>query len=334
MPLLKTLIGIALIFCMSMFFSTRSEAERIRMPAEWEPQAATWMQWPGPSEKQLRPVFADIIRSVQKYQPVHLIAPSTAAQRDALAFLKRARVPTRNVTWHIRPTDNSWMRDNGPIYLTDGRETWIQDWTFDAWGGNFGPDVGHSNDDRVPAYVGGYLSLHVEDRSGYVLEKGNVETNGAGVFLLNFDCQDQRNPGLTRQEHEQILKEAFGATQIIWAYGHDPEDGTTGHIDGIARFINRNTVVISDSGQETEALLAEDLKREGYDVLWYPGDPNWLVGNGFVLANGEGDPAFEAELRDYLQRFFPGRDVLLINALAVNEAGGGIHCLTNDQPRL
>ena len=55
-----------------------------------------------------------------------------------------------------------------------------------------------------------------------------LEVNGAGIGILNWDCQNDRNPGMSQADHEAILKEAFGLTQVIWAYGHDPRDGTTG----------------------------------------------------------------------------------------------------------
>ncbi|MCP4108973.1 MAG: agmatine deiminase family protein [Desulfobacteraceae bacterium] len=84
--------------------------------------------------------------------------------------------------------------------------------------------------------MGEYLSMTVEDHQDYVLERGNLEFNGVDTLVLNWDCQDNRNPGMTKAEHEAILRKAFGVTKIIWAYGHDPEDGTTGHIDGTARF--------------------------------------------------------------------------------------------------
>lgn len=303
----------------------------IRVPAEWEPHAATWMQWATPWELEMRPAFADIINVIQNYEPVHLLVGSQSEKTKAQRFLSARGIPDTNITWHVVPVDNSWMRDNGPIYVTDGSDIWIQNWGFTGWDGTTG--ASYRRDNRVPNRVGEILGMKVEDRTDYVLEKGNLEVNGVGMAFLNWDCQNQRNPGMTQAEHESLLKEAFGLTQIFWAYGHDPEDITTGHIDGTARFIDRNTIVIADYyDSETERDLAVAAEEAGLEVVRYSGDPNWLVGNGFVAAMSEGDRAVDAELKSQLELLFPDRDIHMIDARAIAEAGGGIHCVTNDQP--
>ncbi len=308
------------------------EAPAVRVPAEWEQHAATWMQWPGQYEATMRPAFADVIQVIQAYEPVHLVV-GTAAERDAAEqFLAGRDVPLSHVSWHVFPVDNAWMRDNGPVYVTDGEGTWIQDWSFDAWGGNFGADVTYLDDDAIPGRVAGFLGIGAEDKTPYILERGNLEFNGADTLILGWDCQDDRNPGLSRGEHEAILTSAFGVTRIIWAFGHQEGEGTTGHIDGVARFIDEATVAVGDYGMATGDALAEDLEAAGFDVIMHPGDMNWLVGNGFIVAGAEGDAAFDAETKAALQSFFPGRDVHLIDVQAVWSQGGGIHCITNDQP--
>ncbi len=306
----------------------------IRVPAEWETHAATWMQWPNRWESKMRPAFADIINIIQAYEPVHLLTSSEREKAEAEQFLLEKGVTDTNITWHIVPVDNAWMRDNGPIYVTDGKDIWIQNWKFDAWGGNFGNDVLYGNDNRAPDYVGEYLGMVVEGHQDYVLEKGNLEFNGAGILVLSWDCQNDRNPGMTQSEHDAILKDAFGVTQIIWAFGHWPGERTTGHIDATARFADANTLVIADYEAPIDfdglAAAAEEI---GLKVVRYSGDLNWLVGNGFILAMGEGD-AYDILLKSQLKSLFPGRDVFLIDASTIANAGGGIHCVTNDQPAL
>jgi len=125
-------------------------AAQVRVPAEWEAHAATWMQWPGRWERAMRPTFADIIDVIQDYEPVHLLTGSRSEQSAAAQFLTAHGVPDTNITWHIIPVDNAWMRDNGPVYVTDGTEMQIQNWKFDAWGGNFGADIPCENDNLVP----------------------------------------------------------------------------------------------------------------------------------------------------------------------------------------
>ncbi|MEM1181608.1 MAG: agmatine deiminase family protein [Acidobacteriota bacterium] len=332
LPALPTLalIGVALIPALAAVAGPASAQPRV--PAEWEPHAATWMQWPGPFEASMRPEFAEIIRVIQAYEPVHLIAGSASARNAAQAFLDARGVPADNLTWHVYPIDNSWLRDNGPIYVQDGSETRILNWGFDAWGGNFGADIPFASDDLIPFRIAEVLGLQAEDRRDYILEKGNLEFNGAGTLVLNWDCQDDRNPGLSQGEHEQILREAFGLDRIIWAYGHYPDDGTTGHIDGTARFLNAETIAIADYGSPIELDLAAACEAAGLEVVWYDGDPNWLVGNGFVAAMAAPNPAKNAELKALLESHFPGRTVHMVDARAIAQSGGGIHCVTNDQP--
>ncbi len=307
---------------------------KIRVPAEWELHTATWIQWPNRYEADMRLAFADVIAVIQKYEQVHLLTSSKREKAEASQFLTKNGVSDKNITWHIVPVDNAWMRDNGPIYVTNGNDIWIQNWKFDAWGGNFQGYVPYKNDNRVPVYVGEYLGVTIEDHQDYVLEKGNLEANGTGILVLGWDCQDDRNPGMTQDEHEAILKEAFGATQILWAYGHWKGEGTTGHIDATARFVDTNTLVVADYEAPIDfdglAIAADEI---GLNVVRYSGDLNWLVGNGFILAMSEG-PEYDKESKYQLEEFFPGREVHLIDGDTIADAGGGIHCITNDQPAL
>ena len=312
-----------------------------RVPAEWEDHGATWIQWPTQWEASMRPAFADIIDVVQGYEAVHLLTGSNSEQIQAEQFLSDQGVPDTNITWHNITVDSAWMRDNGPIYVdVDGQLT-VLNFKFDAWGGNFGGHIQWQNDNAVPPQVADYLGLPCEDHLDYVLERGNLEFNGAGTLVLNWDCQDDRNPGMTEAEHEAILKEAFGLDQVIWAYGHHPQDGTTGHIDGNARFIDTDTIAISETSwaTQTEDDLVEACEAAGLDVVRMPcpGDTdymNWLVGNGYVAAMTFGNAEADAEAVATLEEWFPGRDIHMLDAATLWASGGGIHCVTNDQPAL
>ena len=306
--------------------------ENVRVPAEWETHAATWMQWPNEYDASMRPAFAEIINVVQQYEPVHLIISTETERDEAIQFLTGKNVPQDNITWHIYTIDNCWLRDNGPIYITDGTKTWIQNWKFDGWGSSFGGDVLYNNDNQIPAKIAEYLNIEVQNIQGYILEKGNVEVNGTGTLLINWTCQQQRNPLISKEDQETILKNALGVTNIIWAYGAWPDDGTTGHIDGTARFVNENTVFIADYGSDLENNMATACKNAGFNVVMYPGDPNWLVGNGFVAAMDSNDTS--DTLKALLQTYYPGYDIYMINGSVIAQNGGGIHCVTNDQPTM
>lgn len=331
--LLALVIGGCILACNKEENDPFETMNQVRVPAEWESHAATWMQWPGQYETLMRPAFSDIIEVIQAYEPVHLLTSTEFEKQEAEAYLAAQGVPAKNITWHIIPVDNAWMRDNGPIYVTDGSATRIQNWGFTGWDGTTGATYGHDN--RVPEKLAELLGIKVDNHTNYVLEKGNLEVNGEGIALLNWDCQAQRNPGMTKAAHETILMNTLGLSKVIWAYGHDPKDLTTGHIDGIARFINSHTVAITDYGEytETEATLATACQASGLEVVRYPGDPNWLVGNGFVVAMGEGS-SYDKTLQSQLETLWPDHDIYVVDARAISNSGGGIHCVTNDQPRM
>ena len=303
--------------------------ENVRIPAEWEKHKATWLQWPTRHDTPMQQAFSDIIKIVKQYEPVNLIANSETDKQQGIDYLTNKSINQDNIKWYVFPTDNSWLRDNGPIYVTNGEKIWIQNWRFDGWGSSFGGDVDFDNDNLIPIKMAEVLGVEVEDRQGYVLEKGNVEINSKGLLLINWDCQNQRNPNFTKEQHELILKNAMGVKDIIWSYGHYSDDGTTGHIDGIARFVNDNTVFIPDYGSKIENDMQKACEAKGLKVVIYPGDPNWLVGNGFVVAMGANN---NEQMKVLLQQYFPNRDIHFIDGSIIAKNGGGIHCVTNDQP--
>jgi agmatine deiminase len=323
-----------------------------RTPAEWEPHAATWMQWPTVWEKEIRPNFARIIDVVQEYEPLHLLVLDQAMKTAAIQYLADQGVPDTNLTWHLATYDSAWLRDNGPVYVEEGGQLSLLDWGFDGWGGNFGQDVTFAADDKIPAFIAAQLGLDREDRGDYILERGNLEANGKDTVVLGWDCQLDRNPEWTKADTETLLKGALGVSRVLWVYGHDDEDGTTGHIDGVVRFIDEDTVAVArslipnDPGAADLEDAATMLAAEGFTVvrLDIPGTykyggydlpasyMNWLVGNGFVAAMAFGVAAWDDAAKVALEGLYPGRTVHMIEVNELWLSGGGIHCVTNDQP--
>ena len=99
------------------------EAGKFRMPAEWEPHAATWLAWPhfqGDWPGKFEPipwVYAEIIRALAKHERVELIVNNAAAARKARRVLERAQAWSGNVRFHRWPTNRVWLRDSGCIFL-------------------------------------------------------------------------------------------------------------------------------------------------------------------------------------------------------------------------
>jgi len=331
-----------------------------RVPAEWEPQEAIWMQWPGYWEKDYEMTFAKITNIVSSYEKIHILYHSDQVYLDAQKALRdiEADPKNKNIHWHEVPNDNAWMRDNGPVYVLNDNGLRIQNWNFDAWGGAFGSDIPFNLDNAVPDKVGAILNMPV-DHIDIVHERGNLEFNGLDTVILNWSTigDPSRNLKYNKQQAELDLKKHFGVTNVIFIEGIPDGDLTKGHIDGIARFIGLRTVVVvqcttqslcrpDSKDAEIYDKAAKIIKEAGFNVIREPIEGfvkynsqmfdtnymNWLVGNGFVIVPGFGNPDTDIPAKSRIESYFPNRDVHLIEMLSSWAAGGGVHCHTNDQP--
>ncbi len=313
-------------------------AER-RMPAEWEPQAAIWLQWPQPWEgSQVEEAFVDIIEVVTEYEQVHLVVNDESDRERALAAL--AGADASRLELHVIPIDSSWMRDNGPRYVEVDGELVIQNWEFDGWGAAWDEASYFTNDNTAPNAVAELLGLPLEHVS-MIHERGDLEVNGVDTAMVNWSVVSHRNPGYTREELTEVFQEALGVSSVIWAEGFDPLDGTRGHIDGMARFVAEDTVLVGRDGSQLMEQIAAQIAEQRPDlrIERLVADEaalfmNFLVGNGFVLVGTSTDDEQDAEARRVLGRIFPGRDIRFVNVDALWANGGGIHCVTNDQPTI
>jgi agmatine deiminase len=261
------------------------------------------------------------------------------------------------ITWHEIPNDSAWMRDNGPRFVLQDGALRVQDWGFDAWGGAFG-DFPYNADDDVPVAVADYLGLPL-DTVDIVHERGDLEFNGVDTVILNWSVigDPSRNPGITREEAEAAMKEHYGVSRVVMLEGAPSGDLTGGHVDGMARFVDADRVVVADCSTESHCEpgghddqifdnAAALLDAAGLEVIRWPfagavtykgaifdtNYMNWLVGNGFVVTVGFDNPATDDAAKAQLEEWFPDREVTIVETLASWYAGGGVHCHTNDQP--
>ncbi len=344
--------------------SARASGDSVRrVPAEWEPQEAIWLQWPGRWEKSHERAFARMANVIVRYETLHILHASPRIMADARAAIARegGDPDHPSIVWHAIANDNAWMRDNGPVYVIEDARLRVQNWRFDAWGGAFGADLPYRLDDQVPARVAEVAGLPV-DTIDIVHERGNLEFNGVDTLMLNWSVigDPRRNGEYTRQQAEADLKHHFGVSRVVFIEGVPQGDRTNGHIDGIARFIAPDTVVVAQctgasqcaaEGHPSAAVFdaaAETIAAAGFRVLRDPVEGtsryrgrtfdtnyvNWLVGNGFVITVGFDNPRTDAAAKARIEAYFPGRDVHVIEMLSSWASGGGVHCHTNDQPAL
>jgi len=344
-----------------------------RMPAEWERHEATWLAWPHnpedwPGKFQTIPwVYAEIVRLLSMREQVQILVENAAAEKRAAGILKRAGAALEQVEFHQWPTDRSWTRDSGPIFVRNvaGR-VGITNWSFNAW-------AKYSNwqlDDQVPGRVAALLGLpewkpcaELADGTArpVVLEGGSIDTNGAGILLGTEECLlsevQERNPGLGCEGLERVLHDFLGVEQVIWLGRGIAGDDTHGHVDDIARFVADATIVtavepdVSDANHEplTENLdrlkAARTLDGKQFTVVELPmprpvifrgqrlpaSYANFYIANGVVLAPTFHDRNDRVAL-NILAEVFPGREVIGIDCVDLVWGLGTLHCMTQQQP--
>lgn len=332
-----------------------------RVAAEWEPQEAVWLQWPDDFERVFEGAFAQLASIISGYQKLNIVYDSDSVREQARIAIRAAGADPEHagIEWLNMPNDSAWMRDNGPVYVIEDGRLVVQNWEFNAWGGAFGEQIPFARDNGIPSLVGAHLGAPVEEVP-IVHERGNLEFNGIDTVLLNWSTigDPARNPGYTRERAEKDLRKSFGVSRVVMVEGYADGELTRGHIDGFARFIDAGTVVVA---QCTAASLcspgdgdagtlydnaAATIAAAGFDVIRDPilGQVryrdkvfnakylNWLVGNGFVIAGGFGNPVTDEAAKKRIEGYFPGRDVYVIEILESWYNGGGVHCHTNDQP--
>jgi agmatine deiminase len=252
-----------------------------RLPAEWEPHAATWLAWPHqradwPGKFNVIPwVYVEIVRHLHAAERVHILVQSPAVRRQAERKLRHAGVDLGRVDFHEILMDRGWVRDSGPLGVVrdtaTGREAALVRFGFNAWAKY---DNWH-RDAELPALVGQALGLPVvaatrPDGSGRpaILEGGSIDGNSQGCLLTTEECLlsdvQQRNPGLTRADYERLFADYFGIRKVLWLGRGIAGDDTHGHVDDLARFVGPRTVVAvveDDPADVNYAPLRENLER-------------------------------------------------------------------------
>ncbi|MDQ6656007.1 MAG: agmatine deiminase family protein [Verrucomicrobiota bacterium] len=334
---------------------------RYRMPAEWEPHAATWLSWPrregisfpGAYDRVL-PTFREMVAALLTSEPVCINVSNGAHEAEARAILDE--LPQERLTYYTIPTNEPWCRDHGPIFLTRDAEPQVAiiDWGHNAWGGKYPP---FDLDDVVPTRVAAALGLPVYD-GGMILEGGSVDVNGSGALLTTESCllNENRNPGMTRAQIEMRLRDFLGVRDICWLARGTEGDDTDGHIDNLARFVGERTVlaiVEQDPQDANYEPLQENLARlreiridgqpldigelpmpakiEREDLRLPASYANFYIANRVVLVPTFNDPN-DAEAVAIIQSAFPDRRVAPIDCREVIWGLGAFHCLTQQQP--
>jgi agmatine deiminase len=330
-------------------------ASGFHMPAEWAPHERCWMAWPARAdlwngrERQAKAAYAAVAQAIAAAEPLTMLA-----RPEDLAEARAECGP--NVEIMAMPLDDSWMRDSGPTFLVnaDGKVAGA-DWRFNAWGGKFPP---WDKDAEIAGRVLDSLSLPAF-KAPFVLEGGSIHVDGEGTMITTEQCllNPNRNPSLGRAEIETNLREWLGVSSVIWLGQGLENDHTDGHVDDITCFVRPGVVMTAtcaDPADYNHRVLEDNLRRlraardaqgraleiielplparrdtaAGRLVLTYL---NFYIANGAIVAPSFDDP-MDAPAAGILAKAFPDRHIVQVPALDILEGGGGIHCITQQQP--
>ncbi|MCS6977140.1 MAG: agmatine deiminase family protein [Gemmatales bacterium] len=337
-----------------------------RMPAEWEPHECTWLAWPHNEDDwpgRFGPipwVYGEVIRHLSRRERVELLIPAGDGP-SIRSFLARLGIAEEQVRFWEMPTDRVWTRDFAPLWVFDraGLRHALK-WRFNAWA----KYDDWQRDEEAGRQIGKRFGPCVEPHHGgklLVLEGGSIDVNGQGVLLTTEECllskEQQRNPGLTRQDYEDLFAEYLGIEKTIWLKRGIVGDDTHGHVDDLARFVSASTIVCvvePDRGdanyeplQENLVILRSATDQRGRpfrivelpmpEPIWFDGQrlpasyANFYIANDLVLV-----PTFN-DLNDrlalnVLADLFPNRQVIGIYCGDLVWGLGTLHCMTMQMP--
>ncbi len=338
------------------------------MPAEWMPHRATWVAWPHqrddwPDKFEPIPwVYGEIVRHLAACEDVCILVENSDDQRLAERVLEKLSCERSRVHFWPIPTDRVWTRDYGPQFLLDDAgSSALVDFAFNAWA----KYDNWQRDNEVCRRINDTLKRTIwqPERNGkrVVLEGGSIEVNGSGLLLSTEECLlsevQARNPGLSKDDYEQLFADYLGARKVLWLNRGIVGDDTHGHIDDLARFVAPDVVVAvaeEDKGDVNYDPLQENLDRlrgatdaEGKPLtvhtlpmpapLWFAGQrlpasyANFYIANDRVLVPTFND-ANDRRALNRLAELFPTRAVIGIHAVDLVWGLGTLHCLTQQEP--
>jgi agmatine deiminase len=336
------------------------------MPEESEEHEGTWLQWPHEYQygvtyrNRLDATWVAMTQALVGSEKVHIVAYDQTERARITDLLIAAGVPLSNVDFKIYPTDDVWVRDNGPIYVKDkAGNLVVEDWGFNGWGNK----AQFSKCNVIPSKVAADQGKSLVDLNAIMTnEGGSFEIDGQGTLMAckSSILNSNRNSGMTQAKAEEIFTKYLGVTNFIWLDGMAGLEITDMHIDGFARFGNATTIVT----MEQSSLLEWEVKQDDIDKLFasknknktaytfiklpltqnnvvttygknldYKGSyVNYYIANNRVLVPNYNDPN-DAVANAQIQALYPTRTVVGIDVRNLFANGGMIHCVTQQQPK-
>jgi len=334
-----------------------------RLPAEWEAQAGVLLAWPHADTDwaerldAVESTYVALVAAIVRFEPAIVCVADARLREHAQARLRAAGVDLARVRFVEIEYDDTWLRDSGPITLSDGKHFRLTDFRFTGWGGKFEA----SRDDQL---VEGLIERGVFANAGHrridwALEGGGIESDGQGTILTTWRCLVQRHPDESREQMTATLRDGLAASRVLWLdHGYLEGDDTDAHIDTLARLAPNDGIVYQacdDAGDshyaELQAMAAELAALRTDDGRAYTlhalpwAQPvldegrrlaasyaNYLIVNGAVLIPAYGDPA-DALAAQVIAAAHPGREVVPVPCRPLIWQNGSLHCVTMQLPQ-
>jgi len=348
-------------------------------PAEWAPHASVWVGWPSAADlweddlAAAQDEVSELVRAIVFPDPddprgaacrgetVDLVYRGDDARVAAEAF--RLGLPDpRAVRLVEAPIGDVWLRDTGPILVRgEGGELSATAFRFNGWGGKY--DL--PEDDRIADILAEKAGIPLNRFNRLIAEGGGIEPDGEGTLITTRQCllNPNRNPGLSQEEVESILRESVGAQKVIWLDEGLIGDHTDGHIDNLVRFVAPGRVVCmrpsgpDDPNRDILDAIRAALRRESdaagrrLEVVEIPSPGLALLDDepapashmNFYIANESlimpsyealtGRDAEAAEALEILESAVDRRHFYALESSALLTGGGSFHCISQQRPR-
>ncbi len=326
-------------------------SNRLYLPPEWHPQAWLWIgfphdaaEWPGflgAAQEQIASFANSVAESGQE---VRLIVRNDANEARARALCSAAVKLERRVYGDV------WLRDTGPLVVSDGQHRIARRFGFNGWGGKYVM----TGDQEIGAELAASAGLAVET-CDWILEGGALDGDGTGLVVTTEQCllHPNRNPDLSRSDLEARLARDLGFDRVLWLADGLINDHTDGHVDNLARFVTPNVLALpraTGADDPNAAIYANAKARaEAFGVtvrevpspgLVMSGDRtepasymNFVITSKLVVVPIYGTQ-HDADGVAAVAELFPGREVIGIMADAVLAGGGSFHCASQQMPIL
>lgn len=330
----------------------------MRMPAEWEKHSRTWVAFPhtgytlGETKEEVEAAhktWSNVANQASDFETVSVVVHPQDL-KTAKQYLSSA---IELVEIEI---DDAWIRDSGPTFAIEGKELVAIDWVFNGWGAQ--QWAKYEQDSLLASRIAKTIGVRTIS-SELTNEGGGIHVNGCDTVLLTETVQlgKERNPNWSREQVEKEIHEKLGTSKAVWlkrGLTRDYEEfGTKGHVDIVACFTPDGRVMfhdqtnpshpdyevsqevrktLEDSRLELVSIPAPETLKDAEGFVDYSYINHYVLNDAVLLCSF--DDKKDKEVQAMLRDIYPGREIRLVDARELFARGGGIHCITQQQPHV